>query len=150
MYCAGIKRTWANNQHFGVNHFQRRNLKMTKPLCPYCGKGMYRIGLDLDPSVGLQTEEWQCYSLNTHHRVPITQPIPGWDNFREKSTPQKPIPPTARRIAEEDKIKILSLLNQGMTLQEVAYETGYSDVAVWRIRAITTVAAVSTAIRGTR
>jgi len=127
---------------------------MDKPLCPYCGKGMYANHPELYPSDGVQITTWQCFSLSSKHRTAITEPIPGWDNFRVKSTPQKPIPqpipPTAKRISEEDKSKILTLLNQGMTLREVAYETGYSDVAVWRIRAITTIAAVSIAIRGMR
>ena len=110
---------------------------------------MYRIGLDLDPSVGLQTEEWQCYSLNPKHKLFITEPIPGWDNFREKSTSQ-PCVIKDRRMSDEKKYKMLTLLNQGMTMQEVAYETGYSDVTVGKIRAVTLLAAVSTAIRGMR
>jgi len=110
---------------------------------------MYRVGFDLDSSVGLQTEEWQCYSLNSKHRVALTEPIPGWDNFRDK-TKRTIIPPTAKRILPEEKLKILTMLNQGQNYKTISYETGYSEVAIWRINAITTLAAVSTAIRGMR
>ena len=123
---------------------------MTKPLCPYCGKGMYANHPELYPSDGVQITTWQCFSMDNKHKVQREEPIPGWDNFRDKTTPQKPIPPTAKRISEAEKYKILTLINKKKTYKEIAYETGFSEPAIWRIRAITTVAAVSVGIKNTK
>ena len=108
-----------------------RNLKMTKPLCPDCGKGMYRIGLDLDPSVGLQTEEWQCYSLNPKHKLFVTEPIPGWD-FRTQRN--EIVPANGRRLTEKDREKIISLIKKGLSNKEVAIRSGWSIPTIHKLR----------------
>lgn len=130
---------------------------MTKPLCPFldefghpCNRQMYALHDDLHPSDGIKITVFQCFSLNDKHKVKLKELIPGWDDFRDKTSPQKPIPPTAKRISEEEKYKILTLINKKKTYKEIAYETGFSEPAIWRIRAITTIAAVSVGIRGMR
>ncbi len=117
---------------------------MDRPFCEKCGKGMYRIGVDIDPSCGLQSTEWQCYGLDTHHRIAIVKPIPDWEEFRK----ERPPPPQAKRMTPRQKRRILAMLAKKMPLVKISQKTGFSSVAIYRLKAITLLAAMALAIRG--
>ncbi len=118
---------------------------MDRPFCEKCGKGMYRIGVNIDPSCGLQTTEYQCFSLNNHHRIGIVEPIPAWEQFRK----ERPPPPQARRMTPRQKRRILRMLAKEMPLVKISQKTGFSSVAIYRLKAITLLAAVGMAIKRT-
>lgn len=118
---------------------------MDNPFCEKCGKGMYRIGVDIDPSCGLQSTEWQCYGLDTHHRIAIVKPIPAWEEFRKERPPP---PPQARRMTPRQKRRILKMLARGMSLVKISQKTGFSSPAIYRLKAITPLAPTGVALRG--
>ncbi len=118
---------------------------MDKPFCEKCGKGMYRIGVDIDPSCGLQTTEYQCFSLNNHHRIGIVESIPGWEEFGK----ERPPPPQSRRMTPRQRRRILRMLVKKLPLVKISQKTGFSSVAIYRLKAITLLAAMGTAIKRT-
>ena len=132
---------------------RNRNLKMEKPFCHKCGKGMYRIGVDIDTSCGLQTTEYQCFSLNNHHRVGIVERIPGWNEFRNEKTEtarlktEKQRVSSGRRMTERQRLKIRSMLAKSIRGSEISKKTGFSPTIVYRIKGVTLLAAMGTAIR---
>ena len=126
---------------------------MDSPFCEKCGKGMYRIGVDIDPSCGLQTTEWQCYGLNNHHRIGIVEPIPKWNEFRNQKTEtarlktEKQRVSSGRRMTERQRLKVRSMLAQSIRGCEISKKTGFSPTIIYRIKGITLLAAIGTVLR---
>ncbi len=118
---------------------------MDKPLCPHCGKGMYLNGIDIDPSCGLQTTEYQCFSLNNHHRIGIVEPIPDWKEFR-KDREEKTLP-QVKRMTPRQKRRILKMLAKEMPLVKISQKTRFSSPAICRLKAITLLATMGAAIK---
>ncbi len=118
---------------------------MDKPFCEKCGKGMYRIGVDIDPSCGLQSTEYQCFSLNNHHRIGIVEPIPNWGSFRQEK--EEKIIPQVKRMTPRQKRRILKMLVKEMPLVKISQKTGFSSPAICRLKAITLLAAMGMAIK---
>ncbi len=118
---------------------------MDRPFCEKCGKGMYFVGIHLDPSGGLQTKEYQCFSLSSKHKLYETEPIPAWEEFKKERPPP---PPQARRMTPRQKRRILKMLAKGMSLVKISQKTGFSSPAIYRLKAITHLAAVGVALRG--
>ena len=108
---------------------------MAKPFCLKCGKGMYLNGIDIDPSSGLQTIQYRCFSLNTRHDVCEIEPIPAWEEFRSGRSGLPP--PQARRMTPGQKLRILRMLAKEMPLVKISQKTGFSSSAIYRLKAIT-------------
>lgn len=117
---------------------------MDKPLCPQCGKGMY-AGIPVShPSDGVQITELQCFSMNSHHKILIEEPIPDWNKFSMKR--EELIPPNARRMSERTQQRILSLLAKGIPYPEIAQKTGFSTSIICRLKQVTLLAAMGAAL----
>lgn len=119
---------------------------MDRLSCKKCGKGMYRVGVDIDPSSGLQTTEYQCYSLDTHHKFGFVEPIPGWEEFKKQRRNKES--PNGKRMTDRERMKILIMLAQGIPYLQIAKATGFSTPIICRLKQITLLAAMGTAIKG--
>lgn len=73
-------------------------------ICDKCFRPMYFNGYDIDPSAGLQTLQFRCFSLNNRHDAYFTEPIPGWDRIQKRTKIYSPLkwPADDSRKAKED------------------------------------------------
>ena len=117
-----------------------------RPFCEKCGKGMYLNGVDIDPSSGLQTTYYRCFSLNTRHDSYETEPIPEWEEFRRERKVE--IHPNGRRMTPGKRRKILSMLAQGIPYPQIAKATSFSTPIICRMKQVTMLATMAVAIRG--
>ncbi len=121
---------------------------MDKPFCEKCGKGIYLNGVDIDPSSGLQTTYYRCFSLNTRHDTYKTEPIPDWEEFKrerkEKSQHQ------GYAISIERILEISSMLAKSIPQLQIAKELRCSCTTIRNVRGITLLAAVGAVLRGMR
>ncbi len=114
-------------------------------ICKKCGKGMYLNGVDIDPSSGLQTTYYRCFSLNTRHDICLTEPIPDWEEFRKERKVE--IHPNGRRMTPYKRKKILTMLAQNIHYPEIAKATGFSTPVICRLKQVMTLACVAVAIK---
>ncbi len=117
---------------------------MDRPVCEKCGKKMYFKGIDIDPSSGLQTTGYGCFSLNSKHTRYVTEPIPDWEEFRKERKVE--IHPNGRRMTPYERKKILTMLAQGIPYLLIAKATGFSTPIICRMKQITMLATMAVAI----
>ncbi len=126
---------------------------MNKPLCPFtnefknpCNRPMYEVGSRNDSSAGEVETEYQCHGLNSHHKIYIREPIPGWKKKERKVE----IRPNCRRMTPGKRRKILIMLAQGTPYPQIAKATGFSIPTICRLKQITILATMGTVLRGLR
>ncbi len=116
---------------------------MDRLLCEKCSKPMFFKGTDIDPSSGLQTTEYGCFSLNSKHIKYKTEPIPGWKKEREINTRAIRV-----RTSPEKELKILTMLAQSIPYSEISEKAECSYTTICRLKQITLLAAMGMVLRG--
>ena len=115
-------------------------------LIKVCKRPMYLNGIDIDPSSGLQTTQYRCFSLNNRHDTYFTEPIPEWEEFRRERKVE--IHPNGRRMTPYKRKKILNMLAQKIPYPQIAKVTGFSTPLICRMKQVTILACMAVAIRG--
>ena len=103
------------------------------PKCPYCGRPTRYEGMHKDPSAGLQTTEFTCYSLNPHHKVYITETIPGFEVIER---PDSKYIRSKIRLTAEKKAAIRKMLNDGVSPVVIAAEMDCSHHTVYKMKRV--------------
>lgn len=131
-------------EYEGMRRIQYEDGATFVPVCEKCGKPMYFKGIDTDPSSGLQTTGYGCFSLNSKHTRYETEPISDWEEFRQERKVE--IHPNGRRMTDSKRRKILTMLAQGIPYPKIAKATRFSTPTICRMKQITVLATMSVAV----
>ncbi len=125
---------------------------MDRLICNYyegldkpCKRPMYFIGIHSDPSSGLQTTEYGCFSLNSKHTIDMVEPIPDWNEFRKER--KEKINYQGHKLSDKRLLEISSMLAKSIPQLQIAKELRCSCTTIRNIRAITLLAAVGMVIK---
>lgn len=105
---------------------------------------MYMVGIHSDPSSGLQTTQYRCFSLNSKDDLYETEPIPDWKEFKKERKEKNQY--QGYKMTDERRLEISSMLAKSIPQLQISKALRCSCTTIRNAKGVTLLAAIGMAI----